>query len=65
MKETIHPAHKLVQGDIIKATIRHETDGSKNLINVDVMFLECNLLKPTINAIYEIPFNELYFKNGN
>lgn len=63
-KTITHFAENLVKGDRLKATIRHKTDGSKNLINVDVIFLESNISSRTIKAaykdsVYEIPFNDL------
>lgn len=35
-----HWAEKLEPGDVCKATIRHETDGSKNRHNVEVIVVE-------------------------
>ena len=64
-KQQIHPAQKLVKGDRVTCTIRHATDGSKNLINVEVIFLESNLSKRTCNIvyqdnIYEVPFHDMF-----
>jgi hypothetical protein len=67
-----HYAETLIQGDRIKATIRHRTDGNKNIIDADMIFIRCNNDK-TITAYYEgdgniiqkgeymieIPFNEI------
>jgi len=65
MEEQIHPAQKLIQGDKVIATIRHATDGSKNLNKVQVIFLECNSLKRTCDVVYlckvyEVPFNNMF-----
>jgi len=51
-------------GDRCKATIRHKTDGSKNLINVDVIVCENNKEASFItvqykNKKYTVPYNEL------
>ena len=67
-----HYVETLVQGDRIKANIRHKTDGNKNIIDADMIFIRCNK-DQTISAYYggdgkiiqfgdyvlEIPFNEI------
>jgi len=39
-KKITHWAEEIVLGDRCKATIRHETDGSKNIHNVSVIVIE-------------------------
>ena len=56
--------NRLEVGDRCKATIRHKTDGSKNLIRVDVIVCENNNEEKTIIAQYKrkkhkVPYNEL------
>lgn len=58
-----HWAENLQVGDRVKGTIRHQTDGSKNKIDVDVIVV-ANLHNSKIEAHFEgknytIPYNEL------
>ena len=63
-KHISHWAEELEEGDRCLATIRHKTDGSKNLHNVEVIIIE-NLHSERIivgyynNKKYKIPYNEL------
>jgi hypothetical protein len=64
MKEYKHWADALESGDRVLATIRHETDGSKNLIDVQVIVTgnnrrECKISAAFLAGLYVIPYNEL------
>jgi len=59
-----HWAETLQIGDRCTATIRHKTDGSKNLHNVDVIVVENNKSKQEIVGYFNkrtkaIAYNEL------
>lgn len=68
-----HFAETLVWGDKIKVTIRHKTDGNKNLVNVNVIFIRCYYDKKEVDVYYggdgktmqfgdyiiSVPFNEI------
>ena len=63
-KSYSHFAEKLQMGDRCIATIRHQTDGSKNIIGANVVVIS-NILKERIirayfnHAEYNIPYYEL------
>jgi hypothetical protein len=64
MREIKHWAESLEVGDKCLATIRHKTDGSKNLHNVEVIVIENNATKEEISAWFPeykavIPYNDL------
>ena len=59
-----HWAEELQAGDRCKATIRHRTDGTKNLHNVDVIVVDNLPSKKMIVGYFDkrkkkIPYNEL------
>ncbi len=59
-----HWAEKLEPADRCKATIRHKTEGFKNLINVDVIVVRNRKREKLIEGVhlntpYTIPYNEL------
>ena len=63
-KYVSHWAEGLEIGDKCLATIRHKTDGSKNLHNVEVIVIENNKEKKEIVGWFPevkatIPYNEL------
>lgn len=64
MEEYKHWATKLEVGDRAFATIRHETDGSKNIHNAVVIVVSNNEYKKNIKGafdgeVYAIPYCEL------
>jgi len=69
MEQTKHWAAGLIAGDRCLATIRHESDGAKNLINKEVIVIDNCPAKKEITAVlsgadkdpvkYTIPYNEL------
>lgn len=64
MKENKHWATELQTGDRAVATIRHETDGSKNISNAVVIVVANDEVAREVMAAYEnekyvIPYNEL------
>lgn len=71
MQQTKHWADALEPGDTCLATIRHETDGSKNLVNIEVIIIDNDRAIKKIEAWFKpgfkatIPYNELkQFNNG-
>ncbi len=61
-KYTPHWAASLNAGDIVYATIRHETDGSLNRHNVRIVVVgvyDNTILGSDGNEVVDIPFNEL------
>jgi len=63
-QEIKHWAEKLEVGDKCLATIRHKTDGSKNLHNVEVIVVENAKRLRSVTAWFpeyqvEIPYNDL------
>lgn len=59
-----HWAEELQVGDKCKATIRHKTDGSKNLHNVEIIVVENLQSEKKIVGYFnkrkkQIPYNEL------
>ena len=59
-----HWAQTLEIGDRCKATIRHQTDGSKNRHNVDIVVIENYKTESYIVGYFDditekIPYNEL------
>jgi hypothetical protein len=63
-KHNNHWAAELQTGDRCLATIRHETDGSKNKHNVEVIVIENNIRDNKIMALFLgeqefIRYNEL------
>lgn len=58
-----HWAEELQQGDRVFATIRHKTDGSKNMINLAAIVIENNLDNTVLifanHQEYIVPYNEL------
>ena len=68
-KNINHWAEELVCGDRCKATIRHETDGSLNKINVDVIVIENIISQRKIKAYFEeevfINYNNLHNDSHN
>ena len=63
-KYVSHWAEKLKIGDRCKATIRHKTDGSKNLHNVVIIVVENLQSEKKIVGYFKkrkkkIPYNEL------
>jgi hypothetical protein len=62
-----HPAEVLETGDRVIATIRHKTDGSKNIHNADLIVIENRKQVRHIRALwgqneYLIPYNDLKIK---
>ncbi len=63
-KHVAHWAEELQIADRVTATIRHKTDGSKNIHGTDVILIK-NLKKESKiigwwnDKEYEIPYNEL------
>lgn len=62
--DIIHWATTLKQGDKAIATIRHETDGSKNIHNAEVLILNNNSRRQMVmgehfGQYYTIPYNDL------
>ena len=63
-KTISHWAEHLQSGDRCIATIRHKTDGSKNIIGANVIVVENQKLVKHIIAFYKserflIPYNDL------
>ncbi|WP_278494909.1 hypothetical protein [Chryseobacterium arthrosphaerae] len=61
---TEHFAKKLKAGDTFIATIRHKTDGTKNLVNKKCTVvhnggLEDSLIAKMDHGIVRIPYNEI------
>lgn len=59
-----HWASNLQVGDRCLATIRHESDGTKNHINVPIIICrndinKCNVIGLYEGFMYHIPYNEL------
>jgi len=61
-----HWANYLETGDRVNATIRHKTDGSKNMINVNCIVVEnfnneseINVYVQMLDKIFLVPYNEL------
>jgi hypothetical protein len=59
-----HWATSLDIGNRVKATLRHATDGAKNIHNAEVIVVFNNCFKSFIqatynNATYTIPYNDL------
>jgi hypothetical protein len=66
-KSISHFAEDLKLGDKCFATIRHESDGSKNIHNASVIVIENDKQKRVIKAWYRpnehsIPYNDLYMR---
>lgn len=62
-----HPAEALETGDRVIATIRHKTDGSKNIHNANLIVIENRKQVRHIRALwreneYLIPYNDLKIK---
>jgi len=63
-KHINHWAEELEPGDKCLATIRHKTDGSKNLHNIEIIVIENELLEKRIMGYFKrhkksIPYNDL------
>jgi len=63
-KSYSHFAEKLQIGDRCIATIRHQTDGSKNIIGANVVIISNRLKERVVKAYYDhtqydIPYCEL------
>lgn len=63
-KYVSHWAEKLEAGDRCMATLRHSTDGSKNIHNADIIVVGNDVQRKSISGQYlgqnfEIPYNEL------
>lgn len=59
-----HWAESLQQGDRVLATIRHQTDGTLNRHNVNMIVVDVDIRKKQIKGVnegsfYMIPFMEL------
>ena len=64
MERFPHWAERLKSGDKVKATLRHQTDGSKNKFNVEVIVISVNknareILAHTDYGTKKIDFCEL------
>ena len=69
-QSTTHWATILKQGDKVFATIRHETDGSKNIRNAEVVILNNNskremVMGEHLGQYYTIPYNDLAALSAN
>ena len=68
-KYTPHFAANLQVGDRCIATIRHKSDGSKNIHNAHIIVIKNNIKQRTIKALFQsvkyiIPYNELQDENN-
>lgn len=65
-KEILHPGVGLVSGDRITATIRHESDGSKNINNAACIVIANYPKQAGVEAWFNdraifVPYNEIAF----
>ena len=63
---TKHPAESLKTDDKFTATLRHKTDGSKNIHSAEVIVVENHIQEKEIvgyynNGFVTVPYNEIYF----
>lgn len=54
MEEQQHWAYSLQVGDRCQATIRHKTDGSKNLVDVPVIVAAVDRRRKFVIAIHDV-----------